>query len=124
MESYRIDPLILEVSEPAGAGDGLSRQAASDDEAAAHAGCSLLTNHALVLIHISQNPTATLRDIGNRAGITERATHAILVALIRAGYVLRERAGTRNRYTVHRHRRILQPNVAHVEVSRLLDALT
>jgi DNA-binding Lrp family transcriptional regulator len=61
---------------------------------------SFLTNHAQVLLHIADDPGARLREIGDAIGITERATHRIVVELVDAGYILRERIGRRNRYTV------------------------
>ena len=41
----------------------------------------LLTNHALVLIHVVEHPRSTLRDIADSAGITERATLSLLKGL-------------------------------------------
>ena len=61
---------------------------------------SFLTNHAQVLVCIAQDPAIRLREIGETVGITERAAHRIVVELVDAGYVSREREGRRNRYTV------------------------
>ena len=61
---------------------------------------SFLTNHAQVLLRIAEDPRARLREIGEAIGITERATHRIVVDLVDAGYISRERDGRRNRYTV------------------------
>jgi predicted transcriptional regulator len=63
---------------------------------------SFLTNHALVLLCIAQDPGIRLREIGDRVGITERATHRIVDELAAAGYLSRTRNGRRNHYTVHR----------------------
>jgi len=64
---------------------------------------SFLTNHAQVLVTIAEDPGARLRDIGDAVGITERAVHRIVSELTKAGYISRERAGRRNRYTIHSH---------------------
>ena len=64
---------------------------------------SFLTNHALVLVCLAQDPGIRLREIGDRVGITERATHRIVAELATAGYVSRTRNGRRNHYTVHRN---------------------
>src|SRR5436305_11497172 len=64
---------------------------------------SFLTNHALVLLCIAQDPGIRLREIGDRVGITERATHRIVDELVAAGYVSRARNGRRNNYTIHRN---------------------
>lgn len=61
---------------------------------------SFLTNYALVLIHISQEPESTGLEIAQAAGITERAIRRILVDLQAAGYIEREKVGRRNRYRV------------------------
>ena len=60
----------------------------------------LLTNHALVLIHVIDHPRSTLRDIAGAVGITERATLSLLRALEDDGIVARRREGRRNVYTV------------------------
>ena len=60
-----------------------------------------LTNHALVLINIIGRPHSTVREIALEAGITERATHAVLQDLSEAGIVDRERRGRRNSYSVN-----------------------
>ena len=63
---------------------------------------SFLTNHALVLLCVVQDPGMRLREIGDSVGITERAAHRIIDELAAAGYVSRTRTGRRNHYTVHR----------------------
>lgn len=60
----------------------------------------LLTNHALVLIHVANNPRSTLREIALAVGITERAALSILRAMEEEGIVSRQREGRRNRYWV------------------------
>jgi DNA-binding IclR family transcriptional regulator len=56
-----------------------------------------------VLLCIAQDPGIRLREIGDAVGITERAAHRIVVELADAGYMLREREGRRNRYTIQAH---------------------
>lgn len=60
----------------------------------------LLTNHALVLIHVANNPRSTLREIALAVGITERATLSILRAMEEEGIITRQREGRRNKYWV------------------------
>jgi len=62
---------------------------------------TLLTGHGHVLVEIARNPDARLRDLAEAAGITERAVHAIVSDLEQAGYLIRERDGRRNRYTLN-----------------------
>jgi predicted ArsR family transcriptional regulator len=70
---------------------------------------SFLSNHARVLICLADDPDVRLREIGDAVGITERAAHRIVGDLIAAGYVLRERNGRRNRYTVRYHLPLSDP---------------
>lgn len=60
----------------------------------------LLTNHALVLVHVIEHPRSTLRDIADSVGITERAALSLLRALEADSIVARRREGRRNVYTV------------------------
>ena len=60
----------------------------------------LLTNHALVLMHVIEHPRSTLRDIADAVGITERAALSLLRALEADSIVARRRDGRRNIYTV------------------------
>jgi DNA-binding MarR family transcriptional regulator len=60
-----------------------------------------LTNHALVLCLIAQQPRITAREISITIGITEKATRNIINDLEADGYITKKREGRRNRYTVH-----------------------
>jgi hypothetical protein len=85
---------------------------------------SFLTKHARVLLCIAQDPGIRLRDIGDRVGITERAAHNIVTELAADGYISRERAGRRNRYTIHPHLP-LPDQLAHEQpIGQLLAILT
>jgi MarR family len=61
---------------------------------------SFLTNHARVLLCIAHDPDARLRDISASLGITERTAHGIITDLARAGYVVKQKDGRRNRYRI------------------------
>jgi DNA-binding MarR family transcriptional regulator len=60
----------------------------------------LLTNHALVLIHVIEHPRSTLREIADAVGITDRAALSLLRALEEDDIVTRRREGRRNIYDV------------------------
>ena len=62
---------------------------------------TLLTGHGHVLIEITRNPDARIRDIAAVAGLTERAVQAIVADLEAAGYLIRTRSGRRTMYTVN-----------------------
>lgn len=84
---------------------------------------SFLTNHAQVLLHIADDPGARLREIGDAIGITERATHRIVVELVEAGYISRERTGRRNRYTVQEELALHDPIARDQKIGDLLAIL-
>jgi predicted transcriptional regulator len=82
-----------------------------------------LTNHAHVLLCVSQDSGIRLRDIAAAVGITERSAHKILSELVEEGYVLRERHGRRNRYKIKPELPLRHPLVREREVGELLGAL-
>ena len=61
-------------------------------------GWKFLTNHALVLCLIAQQPRITGRDIAATIGITEKATRNIINDLEADGYITKKREGRRMRY--------------------------
>lgn len=62
---------------------------------------TLLTGHGHVLVEVTRNPEARIRDIAAVAGLTERAVQAIVTDLEAAGYLTRSRIGRRTSYTVN-----------------------
>jgi hypothetical protein len=85
---------------------------------------SFLSNHALVLLCIAQDPEIRLRDIGEQVGITERAAHRIVDELSDAGYLTRQRNGRRNHYTINRHLPLPDPPARSQRLGEVLDILT
>jgi DNA-binding transcriptional ArsR family regulator len=59
-----------------------------------------LNTHALILIHVTQHPRSTVREIALAIGVTERASHAALQDLREAGIIERVRDGRRNYHSV------------------------
>ena len=82
---------------------------------------TLLTNHGRLLLLLAANPDARLRELAERAGITERAASSIVSDLEGAGYVTRRKTGRRNVYEVHAHRPFRHPAEADHSVAELLD---
>lgn len=80
---------------------------------------TFLTNHAHVLLSLAEDPDMRLRDIATRVGITERAAQIIVTDLEKGGYVVKERVGRRNRYTLVQGRKFRHP----AEANRSVDAL-
>ena len=58
----------------------------------------ILTNHARVLLYLLHNPTARVRTIAGKLGITERAVHKLISELEEEHYLSRSRDGRRNIY--------------------------
>ena len=84
---------------------------------------SFLTNHAVVLLCVADDPRMRLRDIAACVGITERAAHRIVSELAAAGYLTRLRQGNRNSYKVHPDRPFRHPFRDDHQVGDLLKVL-
>ena len=85
---------------------------------------TFLTNHAHVLLAIAAEPEIRLREIAERVGITERATHRIVTELGEAGYLKVAKEGRRNTYTVVRDRPLRHPAEQHHRIGELLKVLS
>ena len=86
-------------------------------------GWTFLTNHAQVLLCIANDPDIRLRDVGETVGITERAAQRIVVDLVEAGFLERERHGRRNRYRVNERAEMRHPAQGGHEIGGLLSLL-
>lgn len=84
---------------------------------------AFLSSHGVVLLEVSRTPNATVRDLADRAQLTERQAHRVLADLVEEGYVTRERVGRRNQYRVNYDASMRLPNFATHPVRELLDAL-
>ncbi len=83
----------------------------------------LLTNHALVLIHVIEHPRSTLRDISDSVGVTERAALSLLRALEADSIVARRREGRRNSYTVDVDELMRHRSHGKYSISQIANAL-
>ena len=84
---------------------------------------SFLTNHAKALLCIADDPGVRLRDIAATLGITERSAFAIVTDLTDAGYVVKEREGRRNRYTIQHHLPLPEQTSRERTIGDVLDVL-
>jgi predicted transcriptional regulator len=87
------------------------------------AGWTFLTNHARVLLCIARDPGVRLLDIAQRVGITERSAYAIVQDLADAGYIVKEKAGRRNRYHIRAHLPLREPTSRERTVGDILALL-
>jgi hypothetical protein len=83
----------------------------------------LLTNHALVLIHVIEHRRSTLREIAFNVGITERAALSILRALEDDRIVTRRKNGRRNVYTVDMNALLSHRSHGNYTIEQLASAL-
>ena len=83
-----------------------------------------VTNHGRVLLRISDDPGARLRDIGAHLGITERRVYDIVNDLVAGGYVVKNKTGRRNSYEIPNHHELSDAVEQRRTVGRLLDLLT
>lgn len=88
-----------------------------------HRKWALLTSHGTMLIEVARTPDATVRDLAERAELTERQAHRVLSDLVEGGYVERERVGRRNRYRINEGAAMRRPSFSSHRIGELLDAL-
>jgi DNA-binding transcriptional ArsR family regulator len=84
---------------------------------------AFLTSHGVMLVEVTRTPEATVRELAERASLTERQAHRVLNDLVAEGYVSRERVGRRNRYRVNDARPMRRPSYAEHQIGELLRVL-
>ena len=82
-----------------------------------------LTGHGHVLVEISRNAGARIRDISAAAGLTERTVQAIVADLEAAGYLTRSRTGRRTQYTVNHDSSFRHPSREGLRIGPFLALL-
>src|SRR4029453_12290965 len=84
---------------------------------------SFLTNHARVLLCIAHDPGVRVRDPAAMVGFTERSAHAVVTDLVDAGYVVKDKAGRRNRYRIQEHLPLRDPITEERTIGEMLALL-
>ncbi len=82
---------------------------------------TFLTNHAHVLIVLSQRPSVVLREVALKVGITERAVQRIVQDLEEGGFLIREKIGRQNHYRVNDSLPLRHPVESHRNIGDLLS---
>ena len=77
-----------------------------------------------MLLTVAQQPDIRISEIADVVGITERATHRILMELVEEGYISVGKTGRRNSYKIHRDSPLRHPIYRDFAIKELLDALT
>ena len=85
---------------------------------------TFLTNHAHVLLCITQDPQVRLTDVARMVGIGERAVHSITNDLVQAGYVTRSKRGRNNVYEVNLDRPLRHPLESDHKIAEIFRPLT
>ena len=83
-----------------------------------------MTSHGAMLVEVARTPDATVRELAERAGLTERQAHRVLADLADEGYIVRERVGRRNRYRVNENGAMRHPSLSMHRVGELLGVLS
>lgn len=84
---------------------------------------NFLSNYGLVIIHIAQNPRATLREIARSTDLTERAVYQIVRDLEEGGFIIKKRVGRRNNYAIDEPTLFSYPVLRDLNVAQLTTSL-
>jgi predicted transcriptional regulator of viral defense system len=84
---------------------------------------SLLSEHAHVLLYVSNHPEATVCEIAKVLGTSERQLYRSLSELQRAGYLTRVKNGRRNRYLLKADAPLHEGPAGQVTLSEFLALL-
>jgi predicted transcriptional regulator len=85
---------------------------------------NFLTNHFCVLLTVAQQPDIRISEIADVVGITERATHRILMELVEEGYLSVRKNGRRNFYKIQPDLPLRRPIYRDFAIGDLLDAVS
>lgn len=81
---------------------------------------TFLSNHGHVLVQVSRDGEARIRDIAAAVGVTERRVQAILSDLLEGGYLSITRVGRRNVYSINTQLHFRHPAEEGQPISALL----
>lgn len=84
---------------------------------------TFLSNHSHVLVALAQSPNLSLREVSVLVGVTERSVQRIVTDLEEAGYVIKEKVGRNNQYSIKEKIALRHPLEKHCTVGELLDLI-
>jgi DNA-binding MarR family transcriptional regulator len=84
---------------------------------------TFFTNHAHVMVCLARNGDRPLREVALDIGITERAVQRIVADLEESGFLVRERVGRQNRYSLILDKALRHSLEAHRSIGDVLDVL-
>jgi hypothetical protein len=85
---------------------------------------TFLTNHTHVLLCLFRRPDQRLRDVAKSVGITERMVQRIVAELVESGYLVIEKIGRCNRYSIDSNLQLRHPQEMHHSIGELLKVLS
>jgi DNA-binding transcriptional ArsR family regulator len=84
---------------------------------------SVFASHGLVVAFVANNPDATIREISDALGLTERQISRVLRELENGGMITVEKAGRRNCYAVNEDASYNHPTLSHVTIRDLVRVM-
>lgn len=84
---------------------------------------TFFTNHAHVMVCLARSGDRPLREVAQEVGITERAVQRIIADLEEGGYLVRERVGRQNRYSLILDKELRHPIEAERTIGDILRVL-
>lgn len=84
---------------------------------------SLFASHGLVLGYVANHRDATIREISDALGLTERQISRVLRELEQGGMITVEKTGRRNCYHVNEEAPYNHPSLAHVSIGDLVRVM-
>ena len=86
---------------------------------------TFITTHALVLLAVERQPSASVGELAEVVGIKDRHVRRVLADLEAEGYITRKRnIGRQNDYTVHRDRPMRHSSFMEQKIGSLLSVLS
>jgi len=85
---------------------------------------TFFSNYGHVLVCLSRNHDARLRDVAAEVGITERAVQKIVRDLQDAGFLVISKQGRCNRYRINRRKSLRHDLESHCTVGKLLSLVS
>ena len=85
---------------------------------------TFFSNYGHVLVCLSRNREARLRDVATAVGITERAVQKIVRDLQNEGFLTVTKQGRCNRYRINRRKSLRHDLESHCTVGKLLTLVT
>lgn len=85
---------------------------------------TFLSNHGHVILFLSRNPEATVREISAQVGITERAVLKIIADLSQDDYLIINKIGRNNTYRINANKTLRHPLEKNCKIERFVKLIS